>query len=99
MCRRRHYSDRTAEAYRYWIRRFVLFHDKRHPRQMGRVDIESFLNSLTARQLSASSQSQALNSIVFLYQQVLEQPFEWLERLDRPKRARRLPSVYNTLRV
>lgn len=93
MCRRRHYSERTAEAYRYWIRRFILFHGKRHPLQMGRIEIESFLNSLAARHLSASSQSQALNGIVFLYQQVLEQPFDWLERLDRPKRAQRLPSV------
>ena len=60
---------------------------------MGRAQIEAFLNALAARHLSASSQSQALNSIVFLYQQVLEQPFEWLERLDRPKRPQRLPSV------
>lgn len=85
MCRRRHYSNRTAEAYRYWIRRFIRFHEKRHPRQLGRVEIEAFLNSMAARHLSASSPSQALNGIVFLYQHVLEQPFEWLDRLDRPK--------------
>jgi len=60
---------------------------------MGREQIEAFLNSLAARHLSASSQSQALNAIVFLYRQVLEQPFDWLERLDRPKRPQRLPSV------
>lgn len=93
MCRRRHYSERTAEAYGYWIRRYIYFHRKRHPREMGRFEIEAFLNSLAARHLSASSQSQALNGIVFLYQQVLEQPFDWLEKLDRPKRAQRLPSV------
>ena len=93
MCRRRHYSERTAEAYGYRIRRYIYFHRKRHPREMGRFEIEAFLNSLAARHLSASSQSQALNGIVFLYQQVLEQPFDWLEKLDRPKRAQRLPSV------
>ena len=93
MCRRRHYSPRTAEAYVYWARRFILFHGKRHPRDMGRSEIEGYLNSLAARHLSASSQSQALCAVVFLYQQVLEQPFDWLERLDRPKRAQRLPSV------
>ena len=93
MCRRRHYSERTAEAYGYWVRRYIYFHRKRHTREMGRFEIEAFLNSLAARHLSASSQSQALNGIVFLYQQVLEQPFDWLEKLDRPKRAQRLPSV------
>ena len=55
MCRRRHYSERTAEAYRYWIRRFILYHGKRHPLQMNRIEIESFLNSLAARQLPSST--------------------------------------------
>ena len=99
MCRRRHYSERTAEAYRYWARRFILFHGKCHPQKMGRTEIEAFLNSLADRHLSASSQSQALNGIVFLYQQVLEQPFDWLKRLDRPKRAQRLPSVLSMQQV
>jgi integron integrase len=93
VCRRRHYSARTSEAYRYWIRRYILFHGKRHPSTMGRQEIEIYLNSLAARHLSASSQGQALNAIVFLYQQVLEKPFEWLQRLDRPKRPERLPNV------
>ena len=98
-CRRRHYSRRTAKAYVYWARRFILFHAKRHPREMGRVEIESFLNSLAARHLSASSQSQALNALVFLYNEVLQQPFDWLNNLARPKRSQRLPSILTTDQV
>ena len=93
LCRRRHYSDRTAEAYAYWARRYILFHNKRHPREMGRAELESFLNALTARDLSANSQSQALSALLFLYEQVLEQPFEWLQNLVRPRRSRCLPVV------
>jgi integron integrase len=93
MCRRRNYSDRTAEAYRYWIRRYILFHNKRHPVDLARPEVEAFLNALTANRLSASSQSQALAALLFLYRDVLERPFDWLERLDRPHRPHRLPSV------
>jgi integron integrase len=93
VCRRRHYSARTAEAYGYWSRRFILFHGKRHPSELSRADIEGFLNSLAGRHLSASSQAQALNALVFLYRDVLRKPFDWLERLDRPRRPQRLPSV------
>ena len=99
MCRRRHYSTRTAEAYGYWIKRFILFHGKRHPLEMGRPEIEGFLNSLGHRQLSASSQAQALNALVFLYREVLEKPFDWLEKLDRPRRPKRLPSVLTVAQV
>ncbi len=99
VCLRRHYSGRTSEAYRYWIRRYILFHRKQHPLQLGRPDIEAFLNSIAARHLSASSQAQALNALVFLYREVLEKPFDWLERLDRPRRAKRLPSVLSVEQV
>ncbi len=99
MCRRRHYSSRTAEAYRYWVRRYILFHRKRHPRDMGRAELEAFLNSLTTRELSASSHSQALSALVFLYEQVLESPFEWLHRLARPNRPQRLPNILTVEQV
>jgi integron integrase len=92
-CRRRHYSERTSEAYAYWTRRYILFHGKRHPLQMGRMELEGFLNALAARDLSSSSQSQALSALVFLYEHVLEQPFEWLHNLQRPKRSQRLPNI------
>lgn len=93
LCRRRKYSERTEEAYVYWIRRYILFHEKRHPREMGRPELEAFLNAMTANNLSSSSQSQALSALVFLYQQVLEQPFEWLSTLQRPRRPQCLPNV------
>lgn len=93
VCRRRHYSRNTAEAYVYWAKRYVLFHCKRHPRELGRDEIRLFLNSLATSGLSASTQSQALSALVFLYREVLEQPFDWLDRLDRPRRAQRLPTV------
>jgi integron integrase len=92
-CRRRHYSQRTSEAYVYWTRRYIFFHGKRNPRDLGRIELEGFLNALAARDLSSSSQSQALSALVFLYQNVLEQPFEWLHNLQRPKRSQRLPSI------
>ena len=66
VCRRRHYSKRTSEAYRYWVRRFVLFHRKRHPGELARPEVEDFLNMLAARHLSASSQRQAINALDFL---------------------------------
>lgn len=93
VCRRRHYSSCTIEAYTYWARRYILFSNKRHPATLGRADMERFLNSLASHHLSANTQSQALSSLVFLYRDVLELPLEWLERLDRPKRAQRLPAV------
>ena len=99
MCRRRRYSHRTSEAYVYWIRRYILFHRKRHPRKLGKIEVEQFLNNLTELHLSASSQSQALNALVFLYREVLEQPFEMLDRLDRPKRPTRLPTVLSVDQV
>ena len=99
MCRRRHYSPRTAEAYRYWARRYILFHRKQHPRDLDRRAVEQFMNALAARELSASSHSQALNALVFLYREVLQTPFEWLDTLDRPKRPQTLPAVLTTEQV
>lgn len=67
-CQRRHYSPRTAEAYVYWVRQYVLFHGKRHPRELGAKELEAYLNHLAAeRRVSASTQSQALNALVFIY--------------------------------
>jgi integron integrase len=92
--RTRHYSYRTEEAYVGWIRRFILFHHKRHPAQMGKSEIETFLSSLaTAAHVSASTQNQAFNALLFLYRDVLGQEFEWLTDVVRAKRPRRLPVV------
>jgi integron integrase len=90
----RHYSIRTEEAYAGWVRRFVLFHGKRHPSEMGESEINAFLSHLaTAEKVSASTQNQALAALLFLYQKVLEKPFPKLESLIRAKKPRRVPVV------
>ena len=71
--RLKHYSIRTEETYVDWIRRFILFHGKRHPRQMGTPEIEAFLTHLAVdRKVAASTQNQALNALLFLYRDVLK---------------------------
>jgi integron integrase len=97
--RLRHYSLRTEECYVNWIKRFILFHDKRHPTTMGAAEIESFLTHLAVHEhVAASTQNQAFHALLFLYQQVLEIK---LPRLDavRAKRPARLPVVMSRLEV
>jgi integron integrase len=90
----RHYSRRTEEAYVGWIRRFIRFHDRKHPRQMGEAEVAAFLTSLAVdRQVSASTQNQALAAILFLYRHVLGQDIGWIDGIVRAKRPRRLPVV------
>ena len=92
--RLKHYSLRTEEAYLGWIKRFILAHGKRHPREMGAVEVEQFLSSLAVEgQVAASTQNQALSALLFLYRQVLEVELPWLENVTRAKRPRRLPTV------
>ena len=80
----RRYSPRTIRAYTGWIRRFILFSGKRHPRVMGQVEVTAFLSHLaTAKQVSASTQNQALAALLFLYSEVLGQRLEWLHELVR----------------
>ncbi|WP_018509358.1 integron integrase [Thiobacillus thioparus] len=94
LCRRRHYSPRTEESYRYWIRQYIYFHDKCHPGALGAQDVEAFLNHLaTVRQVSASTQTQALNALVFLYEAVLEKPLGRMVGLKRVQRLHRVPVV------
>lgn len=69
------FSPSTESAYRYWVKQFILFHGKRYPREIGPAEVEVFLNHLaTIRRVSASTQSQALNAVIFLYGEVLGQP-------------------------
>jgi site-specific recombinase XerD len=92
--RLKHYSYRTEEAYVQWIRRYILFHNKRHPNEMGTPEIEAFLTHLAIEgEVSASTQNQALNAILFLYRHVLQQELD--RRIDaiRAKRPTRLPVV------
>jgi integron integrase len=99
--RYRHYSLRTEEAYVHWVRAFVRFHgSERHPRDMGRSEIEAFLTWLAAeRQVSPSTHKQALSALLFLYQHVLGQELPWMAELGRPKRQVRLPVVLSHAEV
>ena len=90
----RHYSRRTEKAYKSWIRRFVLFHGKRHPGEMGAEEVTAFLSDLaTRRKVAASTQNQALSALVFLYREVLGRDLPWLDDLVRAKRPLRVPTV------
>jgi integron integrase len=90
----RHYSLRTEEAYVQWIRRFILFHNKRHPRDMGAEEIRQFLTDLAVtHQVAASTQNQALSALLFLYRNVLCQELGWIEHIVRAKKPHRLPVV------
>ena len=87
-------SLRTEETYWNWIRQFILFHGKRHPREMGKPEIEAFLSHLTtSRNVAVSTQNQALNALVFLYREVLHQPFDELGPVERPLRRPKVPVV------
>src|SRR5258708_20139456 len=93
--RARHYSVRTEKAYIGWIRRFILFHDKRHPDTLGEAEIGAYLSALaTEAKVSASTQNQALAALLFLYQEVLERKLEWLGGLVHATRPTRLPLVF-----
>lgn len=92
--RYRHYSLRTEQAYLHWVKRFIYFHNKRHPLDMGREEIVSFLSHLAIRrQVAASTQSQALSALLFLYKEVLAVDLPWLNEFERPKKTARLPTV------
>jgi integron integrase len=96
----KHYSRRTENSYVNWIKRFILFHHKQHPQHMNSPDIEQFLTDLAVeKNVSPSTQNQALAALVFLYQEVLHQPLE--RRIDavRAKKAQRLPVVMSKAEV
>ncbi len=89
-----HYSLRTERAYVYWSRFFIRWHGLRHPREMGAAEVEAFLTMLaTQRRVSAATHGQALSAILFLYKEVLAIDLPWMVELQRPGRARRIPSV------
>jgi integron integrase len=90
--RTRHYSVRTEEAYVSWTKRFILFHGKRHPLEMGQQEIAQFLTAVKAH-VSASTQNQALCALLFLYREVSNQDVGWLDEVVRAKRPQRLPVV------
>jgi integrase len=92
--RLKHYSIRTEEAYVGWITRFILFHDKRHPNEMGRTEIEAFLTHLAVEQnVAASTQNQAFSALLFLYREVLHQDLDGPIDALRASKPKRLPTV------
>src|SRR5881394_3587982 len=94
LLRVRHYSVRTEKAYIGWIRRYILFHGKRHPRELGAAEATRFLTALAVdAKVSASTQNQALAALLFPYREVVRVELPWLDDLVRARRPRRLPSV------
>lgn len=93
-CRVKHYSIRTEKSYSHWIRRFILFHHKRHPKEMGKLDIEAFLSHLAVEgNVTPSTQNLALSAILFLYREVLEIKLPWMDDVIRAKKKTRIPVV------
>ncbi len=99
--RTRHYSIRTEQAYVDWVRRFILFHGKRHPREMGETEVAEFLTHLAVkRNVAASTQNQALNALVFMYKEVLDRPLAAEMRgIAHAKRPKRIPVVLSVEEV
>lgn len=98
--RTRHYSLRTEQTYCYWIKFYIHQQGMRHPKDMGASEVESFLSHLaTTRQVSASTQSQALAALLFLYKHVLDMELPWLNDITRAKKSTRLPVVLSQSEV
>src|SRR5580658_6325068 len=98
--RTRHLALRTEQAYLQWVRRYVNFHGRRHPREMGAPEVEAFLSHLAVdAKVAAATQNQALQALLFLYRQVLDVELPWLENVTRASRPKRLPVVLSTTEV
>lgn len=98
--RLKHYSIRTEKQYVQWVRRFILFHGKRHPRDMGAPEVEAFLTHLSVEgNVAASTQNQALSALLFLYREVLKSTLPWMNEMVRAKRPARLPVVLTQIEV
>ena len=98
--RARHYSRRTEEAYVHWIRRYILFHGKRHPKELNASHITAFLTSMAVRdRVSASTQNQALSAVLFLYGAVLHQELGDIEHAPRAKTPHHVPVVLSVADV
>jgi integron integrase len=95
-----HYSQRTEESYVYWVRFFIRFHGLRHPREMGKSEIEAFLTMLSnERHVSTSTHRVALSAVLFLYREVVGEELPWMEEIGRPTPKKRIPSVLSLREV
>src|SRR5882724_3259152 len=98
--RLKHYSIRTERAYIDWVKRFILFHHKRHPASMGAPEIRAFLSYLAVEgRVAASTQTQALSALIFLYREVLHRNVDSLGKVERAKKPERLPVVFSRAEV
>lgn len=96
LMQRRNYSPRTIKTYTSWIKRFIIHNNKIHPLKLGEKQVSEFLAFLAVeRKVSPSTQNQALQSILFLYSQVLQKPVDWIDDFKRPRRAIHLPTVFS----
>lgn len=92
--RLKHYSRRTEEAYLDWCKRFILYHNKRHPQEMGKPEVEAFLTHLARdRKVAASTQNQARSALLFLYKEVLSIELPWLQDVEPAQKPKKLPVV------
>ena len=92
-----HYSLRTEEAYLHWIRNYIRFHERRHPRELGSEHVEQFLNALVnERKVATATHKQALCALLFLYREVLDQDMPWMTQMRRPSVHKRIPTVLTT---
>lgn len=101
LIRLKHYSMRTERAYADWIKRFILFHHKRHPKEMGAPEIQAFLTYLAVgRNVAALTQQQALSALLFPYHEVLRQGLPWMDDITRAQKPKRPSAVltYTTAR-
>lgn len=90
-----HYSKRTEESYVNWIKRFILFNNKVHPEQLGKDQIRKYLNYLAVeRNVSASTQNQALQAILFLYKEIIHKDIGWVDDIKRPTKPKHIPVVF-----
>ena len=100
LSRLRHYSRRTEQAYVFWSKRFIRFHGLRHPSELGREQVTLFLSHLACeRHVSASTQNQALASLLFLYREVLGVELPWLDGFERARCSRHVPVVLSPQEV
>src|SRR5579863_5867724 len=98
--RTRHLALRTEHAYLQWLRRYLAFHNRRHPRELGAPEVEQFLTHLAVdRKVSAATQNQALQALLFLYRHVLEVELPWLNEVTRASHSKRLPMVLDRSEV
>jgi len=95
VARLRHLSLRTEQAYLAWIKRYIFFHDKRHPSEMGEPEIRAFISNLAVEgRVTASTQTVALSALLFLYREVLKQDLKYISQIERARRSRHVPTVF-----